>query len=414
MCQRALIYKGELIMKGVEIKYADVCIGALFGAYRQLLQMTFGEALSETRYGKGDTKGFDASVESGIKKCLGDFNGEEIVLITEETDDVTSRVWPIDPNPKQQPKMFFSDPVDRSKYLEQIINLMAKKLFPDDDSGENAKKRSNIKVAELLMHEDIVKLWDKEVDAPASITGATAAITYVNRGRVIFSVILNFITRDIYVACDIGIKSVRIDKDFKNIPTKDPLEYIMREGREIVFPSAMERSLVDDDLNNFVTFLGKDMYKEIFVESGIVPGDYKKFIHHDRPGGPSRVLYLSDLQPKEAPVGFILANGEKIGEWMHWLPFVKFARNFSGNPALRLYEVSLKKALFKNDILVSTPPAYSIFNCRDEKKYIDVSIMKNHAQPSRFRSMLVIASSDNERIGPLMDRFEYRDVGMCL
>lgn len=405
-------------MKGVEIKYADVCIKSLFGSYRQLLQMTCEEALSKTQYGKGDTKGFDASVESGIKRCLAEFNGEEIVLITEETDDVTSQVWPIDPDPKQQPKMFFSDPVDRSKYLEQIIVLMVKKLFPDDakdDPNDSViKQRSNTKLSELLFNDDIVKLWNEAIDEPASITGATSAITYVNRGRVIFSVILNFITRDICVACDIGIKTVKIDKDFKNIPLKDPLEYIMREGKEIVFPSATEKSLTDDDLNNFVTFLGKDMYKEIFVESRIVPGDYEKFIHHDRPGGPSRVLYLSDLQPRGKPVGFILANGEKIGEWMHWLPFVKFAKNSSGNPALRLYEVSLKKALFKDKILVSTPPAYSIFNCRGDEKYIDVSIMKNHAQPSRFRSMLVIAPSDNERIGPLMDRFEYRDVGMCL
>ncbi len=400
-------------MKGVEIEYANVCVNALFGSYRQLLQMTCEEALSKTRYGKGDTKGFDASVESGIKRCLSQFNGEEIVLITEETDDVTSRVWPIDPNPKQQPKMFFSDPVDRSKYLEQIIILMAKKVV-SEGNDKSLEDRKNMKVSKLLLRDDIVELWDKHIDAPASITGTTSAITYVNRGRVIFSIILNFITRDIYVACDIGIAKIKIDKDFKNIPLKDPLEYIMKEGNRVTFPFSMERSVTDDDLNNFVTFLGKDMYKEIFVESRIVPGNYEKFIHHDHPGGPSRVLYFSDLQPKESPIGFVLANGEKIGEWMHWLPFVKFAKNSNGNHALKIYEVSLKCSLFKDDILVSTPPAYSIFNCRDEKDYIDISIMKSHGRPSRFRSMLVVVSWDNPRIGPLMDRFEYRDVGRCL
>lgn len=403
-------------MKGVEIEYANVCINALLGSYRQLLQMTCEEALSKTRYGKGDTKGFDASVESGIKRCLSQFNGDEVVLITEETDDVTSRVWPIDPNPKQQPKMFFSDPVDRSKYLEEVITLMADKVdsVKTGENGKELKDKRDMKVSTLLLRDDIVECWNENIDNPASITGATSAITYVNRGRVIFSVILNFITRDVFVACDIDIAKIKIDKDFKNIPLKDPLEYIMKEGSRIIFPSSIERSISDDDLNNFVTFLGKDMYKEVFIESRIVPGDYERFIHHDRPGGPARVLYLSDLQPKESPIGFILANGEKIGEWMHWLPFVKFARNSNGNHALRIYEVSLKRSLFKDDILVSTPPAYSIFNCRGEHNYIDVSVMKNHERPSRFRAMLVVAPWDNVRIGPLMDRFEYRDVVDCL
>lgn len=396
-------------MKGVEIAYANVCIPALVGPYRQFLQMTVGEALSKTVYGKDDTKGFDASIESGIKKTLFNFNPQEIVLITEETDDVTSRVWPIDPNPNQQPKMFFSDPVDRSKYLAQILLILAKLLEPTDE-----EKRNALKIADLLSSENLIELWDKEIDGPASITGATSAITYVNRGRVIFSVILNFITREIFVACDIGIRKMKIDKDFKLAAVDNPLDHIMKKGKKIIFPSSSRKSKNDDDSSRFVTFLGKDMYKQIFEESQIIPCGYEDLIHHDRPGGPSRVLFLSDLQPKEYPIGFILANGEKIGEWIHWLPFVKFAKNSQGNPALRIYEVSLKRAFFKEQILVSTPPAYSLFNRKCEKGYIDVSVMKRHPKPSRFRAMLVVAPSDNDRIGILMDRFEYSDVGHCL
>src|SRR3989339_15134 len=222
-------------MRGIEISYCNVCINALVGAYKQLLQTSAIEALAKSNYGKSDTRGFDAIVESIIKRRLNNYDNE-VVLITEETDQTTSRTWPIDPDPSQQPKMFFSDPVDRSKYLEKLIM----KMTENDDI-------KHIKIGELLGRKDVVDIWESVVDhEPVAITGATAAITYVNRGHIVFSVILNFITSEIFVACDMGVSRMPIDVHEKK--TERLLEYMVARGEKIHFRSAQENFCITENL----------------------------------------------------------------------------------------------------------------------------------------------------------------------
>ena len=71
------------------------------------------------------------------------------------------------------------------------------------------------------------------------------------------------------------------------------------------------------------------------------PSDVSKLLHYAKPGGPSRILYLSNIQPKSHRLGFILANGEKISEWIHWLAFARFAKSHKDEslPALTVFEV---------------------------------------------------------------------------
>lgn len=396
--------KEGLFMEGIEVSYANVCLNALVGAFRRVLDTTVGELVSFTEYGKKDTKGFDAIFESIIQKRLSEYDGS-VILVTEETDHKTHRRWPVDPEPEQQPKMFFSDPVDRSKFFEKLILEIAQ-LEKDKDK----------RVVDILSEgRSLIKIWEEKVaEKPAIITGATSAITYVKEGKTVFSAILNIITRELIVACGMGIARMTLPHDLGTFPASGALEHIIKKGKRITFPSSMDKNGSDLDFNRFVTYLGKPQYREFFRESNIFAEDSAQFIHHNEPGGPSRVLYLSDMQEGCGPVGFILSNGEKIGEWIHWLPFVKFASNSLGNPALRLYEISLKKSAIKDHILVSPPRPYSIFNCDRRECYIDVSRMKNIAMPSRFRTILVVAPADNEKIHHIMARHEYRDVSSCL
>lgn len=122
-----------------------------------------------------------------------------------------------------------------------------------------------------------------------------------------------------------------------------------------------------------------------------------EFLHYGKPGGPSRALYLSSLQPSESPVGFILANGEKIGEWIHWLSFVQFSRSQSDDsqPALILYEIFQDRPWTKEGVLMSTPPNYSIFREYNGKLFIDTSWLLRMPNPSQLRSTLIVASCDN-------------------
>ena len=120
------------------------------------------------------------------------------------------------------------------------------------------------------------------------------------------------------------------------------------------------------------------------------------------PGGPLRVLYLTDVQPSEHPVGFILANGEKITEWIHWLPFLRFGlcedTNSRGQQAAMLYEIYQKRPWVKDGVLMSTSPMYSIFcesNSDPNHMLINTKRLFEHKNPSLVRSTLLMTTPSN-------------------
>ncbi|MBU6390157.1 hypothetical protein KGQ31_01255 [Patescibacteria group bacterium] len=146
---------------------------------------------------------------------------------------------------------------------------------------------------------------------------------------------------------------------YKNRPDGLNLEYVLREGGNLFFPS------IDGDAANmrrFVTFLGdkgKAGYLENFNDSGLMDkNDVGHFLHYGKPGGPSRVLYLSSIEPRENPIGFILANGEKNGS----------------------------------------------------KIYIDTNWLLRMPNPSRLRSTLIVAPCDNRWVIRTSSQFDYRPI----
>ena len=147
-----------------------------------------------------------------------------------------------------------------------------------------------------------------------------------------------------------------------------------------------------DDMRRFVTFMGKEGYKENLLDSKLMTeADLDRSAHERFAGGPLRILYLSALQPANKPIGFILANGEKIGEWIHWLPFIHFARTEGdqNEPALRIFEVYQDRPWTKDGVLMATPPGYSIFRPyseSDSRIVIDVGQFSHFPNPSRIRS----------------------------
>ncbi|MBI2637081.1 MAG: hypothetical protein HYW81_02715, partial [Parcubacteria group bacterium] len=157
-------------------------------------------------------------------------------------------------------------------------------------------------------------------------------------------------------------------------------------------------------------FLGKKGYRENFDDSMLFVEQPDGFLHHSTPPGPPRTLYLSELQNDHGPVGFVLSNGEKVGEWIHWLAFVKFARNESGGQALRAFEVHLERPWTKYGMLMSTSSAYSLFCDEPGGMYLDISRLRTYVRPSQFRCMLVVLPYDNERIIHVLRQHEYREV----
>ena len=384
-------------MQGIERIYCDVCIGAVISAWRSLLESSATETLRKVRYGKGDTLALDAIPEIIIAERLRNYD-QSAILVTEELDTYAKERWPIDSNPLRQPLMFFSDPTDRSKQLE----IFFKKI---------SRKKPVVKIGDLMQAKGCIKSWEEEFEAPASITGATTSITCFCKGALIFSVLLNYITRTIFVASSAGIFQLELP-DFADsqLDTIDLL-YVTQHGHALTFLPAKSSCQTSDDFNRFVTFLGKEGYRENFDDSMIFVENPDDFLHHTEPGGPARILYLSELQKGFGPIGFILSNGEKIGEWIHWLAFVKFAKNEQGDPTLKVFEISIDRPWTKDGVLMSTSLPYSIFSGDGNRAFLDISQLKNFPNPSKFRSMLVITPSDNERIIHVMRQHEYREVG---
>jgi len=394
-------------MKGFNVAYCDAAIAALLAANSNLMQTSVKEALGSTVYGKGDTLGLDAIPEIEITSQIGRFD-PDAVLVTEEFGKTDTRYWPPHSDPDHQPVIFFCDPTDRSKELGQFLQ----KYLPSQPST---------KVGDLIHQQETKQVWKELASDPLSVTGATSAISCIRQGRIMFSVILNYITQELYIACGAGIFHYQLSAEAIRRPESVNLSEVITNGEAIVFPPLGQLEGAQWDVYKaFVTFLGKTGYLEnfrdsmIFIEGSSSQGDGESSscLHYARPGGPSRILYLSSFQFSQKPIGFILANGEKIGEWIHWLSFVRFAQR-NGQLSLILFEIWHERPWTKEGILMSTSPAYSIFQPiqpSSEHSLIDVSQLARFPNPSRFRSTLLIAPSDNQWVLHTMHQHRYRQI----
>ncbi|KKR91633.1 MAG: hypothetical protein UU95_C0004G0001 [Parcubacteria group bacterium GW2011_GWC2_42_12] len=339
--------------------------------------------------------GMDAGPEITICQELVKYDAGAVVV----TEEIGSRGMQFSdsfrPNdPQTFRTVFISDPTDRSNQLKAFL----------------AEYPRYMKIGKILGDSEAVARWEEKYSKPASITGATSAISCVRRGLPIFSVIVNYITQQLVVSCAAGNRVL-------NLPWERPelvdLKYVRAKGTIATFPDIETEN---GNMQSFVTFLGdvgKVGYGENFRDSNLISRkNAKKFLHYGVPGGPSRILYLSSLQPRRTPIGFILANGEKIGEWIHWLSFVRFAKSHTDDsqPALMLYEIFQDRPWTKEGVLMSTPPNYSVFREYSGRMYIDTSWLLRMPNPSQLRSTLIIAPHDNRWVARSSSQSGFRQL----
>ncbi len=188
---------------------------------------------------------------------------------------------------------------------------------------------------------------------------------------------------------------------------------VSKKGRRVDFPNLHDYPLEGTENLHCTTFLKKPGYAENFADCMVFLPEPLKSIVYDAPGGPSRVLYLSTINSgkSKAKIDFIVANGEKITEWAHWLPVIRYARTQDGDRALRLFEVTIERPWTKDGVLMSTSHLYSIFVRDSAGNYVlDLSRLNHFERPSQYRGVLVVTSRDNLAVVNAMLRHGYREI----
>ncbi len=384
-------------MYGIEQEYCNSMIIALIQANRTMLETHLHEAITQSHVPlKEDTLGIDQRPENTIAAELKDFD-QYSVLITEEKGEDANPLAITPPLISVQGARTFyiCDPCDRSSPFQDFLEK---------------QKANHALVGDVLLGKNVVKEWEKRHSGPATITGCNAAITCVRRGLPICSVILNYITQELIVACSSGIYHVKIPRSTKS---RFDLDYVRKQGRLLRFPQPM-----GSRQRQLVTFLGKPEkgYPQNFYSTKLVAEqDMDRYIYYKQPGGPTRILYLSHLQPNSKSIGFIVANGEKIGEWIHWLPFIRFAQHDEDRsmPALRVFEVTQSKSFMRDGYLLTPSSAYSVFTVvpetTNQQVVLDVNRLRQLSNPSKYRATLIVTPACNRWAIDRIEQYGYRE-----
>ena len=361
-------------MLGIERQFLRECVEALCNARNALLELTCEEAISRSKFGKGDTLYLDAAPELAIIKALCEEFDKYLPLITEEVGS-SDKLRGI-----EHEAVFFSDPMDRSKILAQFL------------LGRNGK------LAAVFSDEETVDDWENRFGGNIELSGPYGSITAIRHNNILFNVMINYITGTIYVASDANLGKISMSDIYENgdEPILKRTGYIINNFKPISFGKSLK------DPKKFVTFCEGSKYEDNLISSGIfekcdLEEMFSEHVVLKNPGGPARILYLQS----PPACSFILANGEKIGEWLGWLAYVKYSAG-----KLRAYEISFDKTWTRDQILMAPGPAYSILvnDILEDKglPYANVQVNMLKLQfldnPSRYRSTLLICPETNREI----------------
>lgn len=383
------------MLEGIERAYCDACIRALIDANETLMDTRVDEATSRSHvWRKGDTLGLDHIPENAIGRAMKEFDSN-IIIVSEEVGEYSNPLVDEGIDTVYGARTFCCcDPFDRSRQGRMFIK-------------DNTKP--NQRVGDLFLgNPHVIDLWEQSYGKPASITGASAAITCVRRGTPIGSVMLNFVTQQIFLACRAGFFYLNLDQDPQRTISTD---FMLLNGNRIEFPTTPRESS-----RRIVAFLGKPErgYPQNFSAIDLVNNeDLDECMHERECGGPLRILYLSSLHPTTEAVGVVIANGEKIGEWIHWLTFSSFARrpDDPSTPALRVFEVAQDQSFMRDGYLLMPSPAYSAFKDITARRVVfDVERLRGLDNPSRYRATLILTHATNKWAISRIQQYSYREI----
>lgn len=361
----------------MRLMYATLCRLSVDEAIRPVDEMDQETKERYQRKDGKDTLWLDVVAEEAI--CIGNLRraghyalfqyvySESGVVITEErgrvpSDRVINNTTPV----------IISDPIDGSKLLRDLIRKYQKSCSTLGEVFEVARKDTS---------QSLVR-----VEAP------NASVTLIKDNKIRYSVVLNLLTGEVFVAYEAGVfcghinKVTSVDKLRKRVTFKDT------ESLEMLCynkGSRYEANRVGTHLRSFPMAEG-------------IP----------YPVGPLRFAYLlSNGREPLSNIGVIAHNGEKIQEALPNIAVAFFSdgalqafklfcdREYHRERAEKLMTPVLLNSLYSNGLLSNTG--------------ISAAHLNHHAYPSQFRDTTVIVPSNNDPAismmkGMVQDRFAIR------
>jgi len=365
-------------MKGIEKQYLRNCIKALCHARLALLRLSSEDAVEVIPYGKIDSLRLDAVPEIIISKTLCQEFDPHLPLITEEIGSSKKLKG------SEDQLVCFSDPMDRSKVLRDFL-----------------KRRKGL-LEQIFQEQRIIQEWEEKCGGDIELSGPYGSITGIRHGQILFCVMINYITGTLYIASKGYVGCIPFDAIFSDLSQKEfkRTKGIFENVNPLQF-GAIEQDLTNID-TKFVAYCKGKEYEDNLVESRILGRKgleriRQEHLAYDLVGGPARILYLQS----PSQVGFILANGEKIIEWIGWLAFVKFSQK-----GLFAFELSFDSSWTRDGILMAPSNAYSVLGEETgieqghRYKILEIALnkLKYFRNPSQYRSTIVVCPAVNQRI----------------
>lgn len=381
----------RFLMDGLSEAMTNACLRGATAANRALLHAGIEDAVAPNpEYTtKPDSKGADIICETHVHGGVKHFTSSAR-LITEE------RCLKFSALRNLLEFIFACDPVDgTTPGCKHLISFSGCQLVRD-----------------VITAAESVPRWVGSHGAPATVTGASISLCAFHNGRPVAAVIIELISQDLILACELGIWIVHLGlRQALDRSDEIDLGWVLEHGREVEFQPHAWRHPHGERRQRFVTYLGKPTYVENLANTGLLRHtELERFPTTDTPG-PPRPLYLSTLHDREGPacVDLVLSNRERISEWAPWLVFASFARHY-GKPVLTCYEVT-PPVQSSDGTPMPQPASDSIFQVDDNGlARFDFSRIAALPNPSLYRASVGLGDADNDWLRYTMQRHSYREL----
>ena len=307
---------------GIEIGYLSAAIEALHAARFAVMAQPPPLSLMPGT-GKAGSKLFDAVAEHAIADRLLAYNSR-CVIVTEEAGVIGEKKY-------AALVSYVVDPFDRSRPFFRTVRGIS-----------DAKQYRNL--GELFS--------DTEFNMRA-LEAPFGSITCILDLEIAFNAMIDYASGRVYVACKgfVGYGDINSGVDPRSLVRNGhELSFSPRSGSTFLCFTGDPDKDQDASVNEQSTKYGK-------ILSGL-GFDEAYHLGLSNPGGPARVLYLSDLYEDDGNPLFVLSNGEKVFEFLGWLAYALYSRE------LAVYELYSAGFEARGLILQAPPPNYSAFEPR--------------------------------------------------